>query len=1014
MHISFIRSLHPFKGLIGISLNLAALVMLSGMLAAEPAPTGSLKVNALAGATQGELCVFRNTPDQRIDATVQNTAPVRQSLYYKCDFTGYDEKAWGHCEGEFALDAASSKKLALAFNPANWPLGPYDGKLELYLKKGDAAPVFTRTFRLGIVSGANLDKARPGEFLYGIDVSNSDIYPIYTAAAFAYYKAMGVDLLRNVFDKGMPKNAEGVGQGLKKLAGTGVQASVMVDPPRDADPARHADELAKRATILEEIGRQYGGTGEGKVRFFELGNEPDLFGFYPLPISSYVNDLQTMYDAVKRGTKAAGVPDSATTVMNGGLSFAGQEGKDRAKEFLKEVDPHHLDAIAYHGHGPGIEAERQAYEQVHAVAAGFGKANRPFVETESGYSGIEHRGLLTQARTAVEKMVYGQSCGLLSFNFFRLFMEGSGIEGGYGLTDNFVEPHPSILTYRNMVQQLRHHRFVKRLDIDGAPNIDTFLFAEQNADGTDTGRKVLVVFTEKLAQYDLLVHLAKPDARIDSPALVDMYGNSKPAIVMPGNIGKVSANADPVFLTWRSAGPAADVTSAPPLLSLEASGPVLAGADNPIVLTVRNVGQEPVDAKVDVSVQSRVSLKPDPAETTVTIAPGQAIKVPVILHAGPVAAQVLRMPMWWKVFVDANPDQLTPALMTAIPDEFPGKNGSVTGRFAWATGNHLDIGKLAGGVSEKRPAVAYTIIDSPQAGSLECAASADWWMAWYVNGVKVYDTLDRGNEGGSLADHTFALPLKQGRNIVVVQVLSGSQGWSLDFGGPKERSRAVSVGANDPDLLAVNLSVVGNVTARQAASLHIQEPVPTLGQSPADQYSSWLPLEPLVVLEGDAVKNLFMKEPDSSRWYTGTKDLSGTIWLRDDGKYLQLFAAITDDKLVEAKKPERLAQGDSLRVVLADDAGKKVLDVIGGLIADKPVLVGGSSSVRLTAWRQEKAGTDPITCYRLSIPKSLVGHQPFHLNLSVADNDAGYLKQTLDFGNVNEPRQGMRLITEMK
>ena len=224
-------------------------------------------------------------------------------------------------------------------------------------------------------------------------------------------------------------------------------------------------------------------------------------------------------------------------------------------------------------------------------------------------------------------------------------------------------------------------------------------------------------------------------------------------------------------------------------------------------------------------------------------------------------------------------------------------------------------------------------------------------MAWYVNGVKVYDTLG-GNEGGSLADHAFTLPLKKGRNIVVVQVLSGSQGWSFDFGGPKERSRALSAN-NDPDSLAATLSVAGAVVARQTASLHIQEPVPPLGNTPADQLSAWQPLEPLVVLEGDAVKNLFMKEPDSSRWYTGARDLSGTIWLRDDGTNLHLFAAVTDDKLVQPATPAQLPQGDSLRVVLADDAGNKMLDAIGGLIAGKPVLVGASSSVKLTAWRQK-------------------------------------------------------------
>ena len=41
---------------------------------------------------------------------------------------------------------------------------------------------------------------------------------------------------------------------------------------------------------------------------------------------------------------------------------------------------------------------------------------------------------------------------------------------------------------------------------------------------------------------------------------------------------------------------------------------------------------------------------------------------------------------------------------------------------------------------------------------------ADWWMAWYVNGEKVYDTLAKGNGGGySIQDHVFPIKLKKGK-----------------------------------------------------------------------------------------------------------------------------------------------------------------------------------------------------------------------------------------------------------
>ena len=331
--------------------------------------------------------------------------------------------------------------MSLAFDTTGWPLGPYDGRLELFLNDQGTNPICTRAVRLGVVSTARLEKARPGEFLYGLDPANSGFVSTHGPDAFAYYRLMGVDILRNIWDKGMPETVENAGQALKELAAEGVQGMIMTDPPKSPNPDTRARQLLEKETLLKEIARRYAGRGPGKLRYFELGNEPDLPDFYPRPISEYLESYNGMYEAIKAGAKSKGLADDDTVVMNGGLSFANKEADRRAREFLDLVNIQKMDAIAYHGHGPGIGAERKAYERVYAAANSAKKGGKAYEETESGVFGNDRAALILQARTAVEKMVYGQSVGLPTFFYFRLFMEG-GVESGYGMTDRLVEPAP--------------------------------------------------------------------------------------------------------------------------------------------------------------------------------------------------------------------------------------------------------------------------------------------------------------------------------------------------------------------------------------------------------------------------------------------------------------------------------------------------------------------------------------------------------------------------------------------
>jgi hypothetical protein len=608
-------------------------------------------------------------------------------------------------------------------------------------------------------------------------------------------------------------------------------------------------------------------------------------------------------------------------------------------------------------------------------------------------------------------MVYAQSEHEPLLMFFRLFMEGdsSGTEGGYGLSDNFIEPHPAIFAYRNMVERLRHQTYERTLDLAGkasAPGIDAYVFAERRIDGSLSGRKTLVVFAENPSQTGLQFKLDTPTASVDSAKLYDMYGNASPAPLRAGNITALNVGENPVFLSWTSAGDASQVDVIPPMLALGDHQPLLVNAANTVRVIVHNALAEPLQTAVSLAAQTRVTATITPAVVDLQLGPGQSSTASfrVSLDQSRIP---LRLPHWWKVFTGVAADQADPAHLTAIPDTLPGAAGPLAGQYVWSPDNRLDFAKLAGGFTERRAALALAYLDSAEDVSLPCAASADWYMAWYANGTKVYDTLDVGNRGGTLADHTFELPLKKGRNLITVEVLSGSGGWALSYGGPKERQIATS-GGKDPDCLLVTAASQGNGPDPLAVPVNLQETLPTLSaQASLDDFSTWPTEEPFAVPDEAAIRNLWVKEPDSTKWYAGPADLSARFWLRDSGDKLEFVAIVTDDKQVEASSLQDLDQGDAVRVVLAADNGHVLVDSIGGLVTGKPA---NRSTVPLPFFVTADTKSHQIL-YRWEIPKTLLGGNPFRLSASVLDNDSGYLKQTLDLGDVNNPIAGLRVQT---
>jgi hypothetical protein len=94
-----------------------------------------------------------------------------------------------------------------------------------------------------------------------------------------------------------------------------------------------------------------------------------------------------------------------------------------------------------------------------------------------------------------------------------------------------------------------------------------------------------------------------------------------------------------------------------------------------------------------------------------------------------------------------------------------------------------------GGVSEGKTAYLLTSLTLEREMEVTFGASADWWMQWWLNGQAIYDTLTEGNRNHQDHDtlnHRFAARLQTGKNLLAVKVVSGSGGYCLAAGGPRE------------------------------------------------------------------------------------------------------------------------------------------------------------------------------------------------------------------------------------
>ena len=775
---------------------------------------------------------------------------------------------------------------------------------------------------------------------------------------------MGVDILRDPGTGGQP-NLPKLREVVDKLGSRGVQTAVVLNPPAQMQqgglaPAERKKRLDAKLPRIEEVARAL----RGKVTYYELGNEPDLPFFYPGPIREYVESFEQMSDAVRRGN-----PDAV--VANGGLSFHGDEGEPRSREFVQIVNPEKLDAWGFHGHGAGVEAERDALRRIRRTVAEFNQpTDKIYFETESGFPAITGAQEVEQARTAVQKTIYAWSEGMPTLMFFRLFMP----EDRWTLVFNHTEPRPSVLAYRNMAEQLRHHRFVRTLDL-GSADTEGYLFEEPG-----TGRAVLAFWTNHESPASITLDLAGAG----DPRLIDLYGNASPAETLPGGAVTAVAGESPAYLVWRgSESSGATVRTARPLIDAPEPVRVVPGETTPVLVGVRN----PLDRAVTATLAVPGSDDPSGQESNLAaevlgsgfeLEPGETRQVPVEVTARSV--QRIGWPSQWSVFAPV-PDSVDPASFGSIPDRM----GGVSPTTAHARGQVVDIAPLAEGKGEKRRAVLMATVDSPRKQTITVGAAADWWMAWYLNGEPVYDTLEKGNQAPYRIDaHAFDLPLREGENLLAVEVQSGSDGWQLVTDGP-EALRRLQQGEGADDRIELTLTLGDTEPVSRQVAVEWTQPLPRWSadawEAPFAQISS----RPATLIGGEAhVQNRFTSLPDPAMWWGGDADLSALAWVAHDADSLFIVVQVSDQTTTGAG-----ADGDGLILALAP---------AGGGTPERYRVDADSSSASRSGMEAKVESGGGTTTYRLRAP--LPGDsETVRLSLAVTDKDGepGAPKQVLSW-----------------
>ena len=328
-----------------------------------------------------------------------------------------------------------------------------------------------------------------------------------------------------------------------------------------------------------EYCRTMAGRYRGRIRYWEVWNEPDLSGFNGMTLSEYVELQKASFEEVKKVAPEA-------CVMTGGFATMSDHPGRKDPNFHRN----HLiqakgffDVHAYHEHGSFLQYAQLVDERFMPMR----KETATTVPWYANETAIASMGgsEKNQAVTLFKKLIFSWARGAIGYSWYDMRDDGfdpHDAECSYGMMTNDFFPKPVYSVFNTIAGVYRNAQFVKQLD-SGA---NRWIFQFKDPKG------VLISAWDESAFSSTLTLAVKTDAK--SVDAVDLMGNVKPQPVIEG-MTMLEVNQMPYTLRLNNASTANIIGT---LISVDSGAVAISGKPFAVTLKLLNPLAEDKDYKI--------------------------------------------------------------------------------------------------------------------------------------------------------------------------------------------------------------------------------------------------------------------------------------------------------------------------------------------------------------------------------------------------------------------------------
>lgn len=259
---------------------------------------------------------------------------------------------------------------------------------------------------------------------------------------------------------------------------------------------------------------------KGKIRFWEVWNEPDLKGFFNGTLNEYLGMMKAAYKGVKKGN-----PDAI--VMTGGFATMNpHQGRNDEADFQEKSVARgkgFYEVHAFHQHGSFNHYRKTVDEKFLPMRKRSG-VTVPWYANETAIASMDGAEKM-QAETLYKKIIFAWSRGAIAYNWYDLRNDGFDSkehEHNYGIMTNDFYPKAGYVAYNALALNFTAMKFDRQLELGG--NLWAFIFKDAS--------KIIVPAWNEEASASGKHIVIKTDAK--QAASLDIMGNLSPLPVTGG------------------------------------------------------------------------------------------------------------------------------------------------------------------------------------------------------------------------------------------------------------------------------------------------------------------------------------------------------------------------------------------------------------------------------------------------------------------------------------------------